>query len=190
MASEPEREARELRRLGALALVLASAWLIVVTYVAHSALPPNPIALPFESRVGVRFWARQGWALFTKDPKQEDMSYFVRTRDGGWVSASLGPHSSPSNAFGLNRASRAQSAEADLLFIRLAQGAWHPCQEDPASCLESAPVSASLKNPSPAPTLCGPVGIVLQVPVPWATWRESRSPVTMPSRVTRLEVEC
>jgi antimicrobial peptide system SdpA family protein len=190
MAKGNESEARELRRLGAFALALGSFWLVLGTYAVHSALPPNPIELPLEKWAHVPFWAPQGWALFTRNPRQEDLLLFVGTGDREWISASMTPHARPSNAFGLNRASRAQRVEADLLVANLSQAAWQPCEEDPASCLARAPLAASVRNPSPSPTLCGPVGVALQGPAPWVTWRASPNAITMPSRVAKLDVGC
>jgi len=189
MVSASEGDARELERLGAFALVLGSVWLIVAAYAVHSALPPNPIALPFEQWAHVPFWAPEGWALFTRDPRKEDLLLYVRTGDR-WISASMAPHARPGNAFGLNRASRAQRVEADLLVTQLPATAWQPCQEDPIRCLEKAPLAAALPNLSPPPTLCGSVGIALQAPLPWKLWRTSGNTMTMPSRVARLDVGC
>lgn len=188
MASIDERP-RDLRWLGLSALSLGAVWLIVSVYAVHAALPSNPISLPFENQISVRSWLPQGWGLFTKDPRQERMFMFGRQDDGRWNSLSLAPLARASNAFGLNRASRAQGVEADRLFVKLANKDWRACQDEPVRCLEMASVVATLHNVSPRPTLCGDVGLVLQPPVPWA-WSRSGSKIVMPSRVARLKVGC
>jgi antimicrobial peptide system SdpA family protein len=187
--SEVLEERRELRALGAFTLALTCVWLTVCAYALHAALPFNPIRLPFERWVHVRFWAPEGWGFFTRDPQEEAMRLFARKRDGKWVSGSLGPNGMPANVFGLNRASRAQGVEAGLLASKVPKTAFQPCQEMPTVCLEHAPVAISLNNPTQEPALCGPIGIVMQKPIPWA-WNDSRDTIIMPSRVARMNVGC
>jgi antimicrobial peptide system SdpA family protein len=187
--SEVLEERRDLRALGAFTLALTCVWLTIAAYALHAVLPFNPIRLPFERWVHVRFWAPEGWGFFTRNPQEEAMLVFVRDRDGQWTSASMGPNGMPRNAFGLNRASRAQSVEAGLLAGGVPKNAYQPCGNQPAACLEHAPVGVSLKNPTPSPTLCGQVGIAMQKPLPWA-WSNSRDRVIMPSRVARMNVDC
>ncbi len=45
----------------------------------------------------------------------------------------------------------------------------------------------AVKNPAPAPTLCGSILLKLQAPVPWA-W--SKAPPRMPSKLLPLNVKC
>ncbi len=182
-------ERSKLRIFGAFALALACVWLTVCAYAVHAALPFNPIRLPFERWVRVPFWAPEGWGFFTRNPQEEAMLLFVRGRDGQWTSASIGPGGMPKNAFGLNRANRAQSAEAGLLVSKIPQKAFQPCRNQPSVCLEQAPVAMSLNDLTPRPTLCGQIGIVMRKPIPWA-WSGSRDSIIMPSRVARINVGC
>jgi antimicrobial peptide system SdpA family protein len=187
--SEVWEERRKLRALGAFTLALTCVWLTIAVNAVHMALPFNPIRLPFERWVHVRFWAPEGWGFFTRNPQEEVLLVFVRERDGQWTSASMGPNGMPRNAFGLNRASRAQNVELGQLAGGIPQKAYQPCQHQPAVCLEQDPVVVSLNNPTPSPTLCGQVGIAMQKPVPWA-WSDSRDRIVMPSRVARMKVDC
>lgn len=79
--------------------------------------------------------------------------------------------------------------EIGRLLQRLPKAGWQTCKERPEACLVRIPKALTVKNTSPNPTLCGEVGLGLQKPVPWA-WRASAHRITMPSRVTRLEVQC
>jgi antimicrobial peptide system SdpA family protein len=177
------------RRLGLLVLALGAFWAVLFTYAVHGSMPFNPLRLPFENKLQTMRWIPEGWKFFTRDPREEDLLYFVVGTSGVWVSAHRGPHSRPSNALGLNRVSRAQSVEAGLLYSKIPKTLWAQCNGHPVKCLESSPVGKALKNISPRPTLCGTIGLVMQKPVPWA-WSHSRDAMNMPSRVIRLEVSC
>lgn len=176
------------RGLGAFALALSAAWLLVLAYVAFAALPYNPIRLPGANAVRLQVFAPEGWAFFTRSPRQ-DRAYVFALHGGRWRSALLTPHSRPSNAFGLDRRSRAQGVEMGMLMDQLAPGALGGCRGELVACVSRAPFLGTIRNPSPEPTLCGPVGVALQPPVPWA-WSRARTPVNMPARVGRVEVAC
>jgi antimicrobial peptide system SdpA family protein len=178
-----------LRNLGLFGLVLGCMWATVCAYALHAALPFNPVKLPFERWVQVRLWMPEGWAFFTRDPREERMLLFKRDSGGRWVSASIGPNSKLSNDLGLNRASRAQSMEAALLLSDFPTSMFQDCRDSPVDCLQHIRVSGSFKNISPDPTLCGELGIAMQPPIPWA-WMASGHPVIMPSRVLRMDVTC
>ncbi len=188
MSSPARLDHPDLRRLGVLALAMGFAWTMVCLYAVHAGMRFNPVRLPFEDRIRVPLWIPEGWAFFTRDPREADLFVFSR-RASGWVNASLGPHSRPSNAFGLNRASRAQAIESGMLIGRLPKSAWRDCKGEPSACLDAAPVQALVSNSAGRPTLCGSIGFVLQKPLPWA-WSRSRHKTIMPSQVMRLEIQC
>jgi hypothetical protein len=71
---------------------------------------------------------------------------------------------------------------------RLDDDDWQECQERAVDCLERAPTLA-VHNVSPVPSLCGPIGLVRQPPVPWA-WSGADREITMLSKVVRLEASC
>lgn len=178
-----------LRRLGLFALVLGGGWLMVFAYAVHAAVPFNPIQLPFETSVEVRMWMPEGWAFFTRDPRGESIFLFTKRNNGEWDSASMGPNATFSNAFGMNRASRAQGVETALLMNRFPSSAFRDCRGIIAGCLETVQSADSIKNVSPDPSLCGETSIVLRKPVPWAWWASGQS-VVMPSRILRINVSC
>jgi len=181
-------EGRGLRRIGALAVALWTAATVLGLYAIHGGMRFNPIRLPFEGRIFAPLWIPEGWAFFTRDPREADLYVFTR-QPNGWVNASLGPIAKPSNIFGLNRATRHQGVESSLLIGRLQKSTWRDCSVEPLECLDSAPVQATVSNQSSQRTLCGSVGFVLQKPVPWA-WSRSRRKTIMPSQVVKLEITC
>lgn len=177
-----------LRRDGAVLLGLGLSYTLLFCYAVHAVLPFNPIKLPYESELPTTLFLPEGWKFFTRNPQEEQPLVFSR-QGGSWRSAARGPHASAANLFGLDRAGRAQGLETGLLIAKVPERSFTECKQDPAACLERAPVAAHVKNISPDPTLCGPVGIVLRKPVPWA-WARTSQGITMPSRIARLEIQC
>ncbi len=181
------------RALGVFVLLVGLVWVTIAGLTLFWRLPLNPVSIdlgkygPVKTvAAGIRGVMPQGWAFFTRSPREPDLFPFVK-RGGRWVRASRGPHSHPAHAFGLNRISRSQAIESALLLRPVPATAWQGCRQLPEACLEKLARTLPLANVSPRPTLCGTVGFARQQPIPWA-W--SRSAVTMPSRVVRLEVNC
>lgn len=185
--SPPAPEATD-AALGGIALVVVFAWIVAIGYAIYPALPYSPIRLPFAEMAQTLLWAPQGWSFFTRDPREEKQTLYVR-HGSTWESALIAPHDRLSNLAGLRRKSRAQGVEMALLVNGLPNDAWHPCTASVQECLAQLPPGLAVHNTSPAPTLCGTVAVVLQKPVPWA-WAHSAHPVTMPSRILSLEVSC
>jgi antimicrobial peptide system SdpA family protein len=179
------------RRLGMAALVIAVAWAVAALYVIHSQLPNNTLALPGEDRLrtSIRAVAPQGWAFFTRSPRDPDLVAWRPAAGRGWESAMDAPHAEPRNAFGFNRRSRAQPVELALLANGVPIEQWRECDSgDVPACLATA-VAVPIDNPSPHPLLCGPVGLSRQEPLPWA-WIDAAETTRMPATVLRLEVQC
>jgi antimicrobial peptide system SdpA family protein len=188
MAASPD--VTKARRLGGFALTLIGLALVVCTYVVHVQLPPNAVQLPYEQslRLGVQQFLPEGWAFFTRNPREPDMMAYVRDESGTWRLALRSPHSELRNVVGFARASRAQGVEIALLTGSLHKDDWRDCRSPVTECLERVP-ALTATNISPAHSLCGQVGLVRQPPVPWA-WSESANRITMPGTVVRLEVSC
>jgi len=180
-------------RLGCRTVALACAWTLAIVYVVLAQLPAAAVTLPGQDalRGPIRAGATQGWAFFTKSPREAALTAFSHNGGTSWASAMLGPHSEPRNAFGLGRASRAQGVEMGLLAGALHQENWVDCQDAPLDpCLQQIPPNAVARvdNPMPAPTLCGQIALKRQEPTPWA-WATSEAEA-MPVAVARLEVSC
>jgi antimicrobial peptide system SdpA family protein len=142
-----------------------------------------------ERKLYTQFFLPEGWAFFTRNPREDRYIVYRLATGGSWIDTNLGPHNRPRNAFGLNRKSRAQGVEIGLLLVSIHDDEWLACRKSPAICLATTPVSKDFKDISPIPTLCGEIGVVMQPPVPWA-WSSLPRPVTMPSKVVRVRVHC
>jgi antimicrobial peptide system SdpA family protein len=172
-------------------LFVGIAWATAGLYIVHAQIPRNVLELPFEQTVrsAIPFFVPEGWAFFTRDPREPRLLPYRRGTDGIWAYAHAGPHADIRNVFGLDRISRAQGVEIGLLLGEFADTAWRTCTDAPTLCLDDQPPSVPITNHSPAPTLCGDVGLVRQEPVPWA-WARVGSETTMPSTVVRLDIRC
>lgn len=179
--------------LGGVCLILAITITSLGFVVANLTTPYNPTQTPSLVNEGInplRIWMPQGFAFFTRDPREPKM--YLYALDGGkWQSATLGPYSRPSNFFGLDRKPRAQLTEYALLLHRAGAtpDKWMSCEDAPLSCLRRVPVTDTLKNTDPVPTLCGVIGFARQDPVPWA-WSESQDTIDMPSKILKLKILC
>ena len=172
-------------------IVICAVWAVVVTYVAQVQLPKNVITLPGQkaARHTVANMAPQGWAFFTKSPRDPEMVPYRKTT-AEWKPLALTPHSSPRNAFGLDRESRAQGVEIALLLSAAQKKDWRECADSRQSCLNDFGAPARrVENRSPEPTLCGTVGLLQEKPTPWA-WRDLVHESHSPEQVMVLEVTC
>lgn len=170
-------------------------WLAVGAASALSALPANPLDRVLPSAIvsaQSEVWAPQGWAFFTRDPREEMwLLYTSATGEGDWISAKAGPNARARFVFGLNREPRAQGVEVGLLLSEVSEEQYTDCEEQhDQECLEKAiGGSRTVGNDSPVATLCGHVGVVMREPVPWA-WAGSQHPEETAARAVVLEVEC
>ncbi|MSR07332.1 MAG: SdpA family antimicrobial peptide system protein [Gemmatimonadetes bacterium] len=175
--------------VGAGVLGILLLWVVVAAYSLQAVLPHNPIRLPLEREIEARRWLPEGWAFFTRSPREADVSFYA-LRDGDWVSLVRSPHGRPSNMFGFNRASRAQYVDAALIMTTIPADAWTGCRGTPAACLDRAKrAPKDFVSKAGHPTLCGEIGLVRQQPVPWA-WAAGGKPVAMPFSVVRIAVQC
>jgi antimicrobial peptide system SdpA family protein len=177
------------RAFGTFSLATAIAFAAVVLYVAQTYLPTTAVSLPLYAQIRpvARSLVPEGWAFFTRSPREERVLPYV-LRDGRWTDVHAPPHAEPQHAFGLNRVSRAQGVELGLLYGGLPSNAWTSCRfTDAARCLAGTAISLTLRNVSPDPTICGDVALLRQEPVPWA-WAHSTT--AMPIKYVRLAVRC
>lgn len=181
-----EAHGRRVRLAGATALALLGAWLVLLAYAVHPALPPNAVQLPAAEHVQARLWLPQGWAFFTRNPREDDVFLFRRS-GAAWRSVALGPASRPAYMLGLRRLPRARNIELGLVIACVPPSAWKRCSVRPQECAATIGETTVAKNPTPHASLCGVLAIVRQPPVPWA-W--GRSDVVMPSTAAGVDVKC
>lgn len=180
------KDSPRLARAGLLLLLLALGWLAIGVYAVHPALPPNAVSLPGAELLRARVWLPEGWAFFTRDPREEDIFIF-RQQGGVWQAVDFGPSSRPAYVFGLRRKPRAMYIELGLVMAGIPRRGWAECSVDPLICVTGSATTFAVSNPSPLPAFCGLHALVLRRPVPWA-W--SQAQVAMPSKVARVNISC
>lgn len=185
-----DKSSRKDSMLGAFCILLVLGWAAVLGYSVHAALPLNAIKLPLEEKIRPEVWMPQGWKFFTRSPREDIIAVFRRDANGDWVNALSGPNASSANLFGISRGTRAQGIEVGILQVAVSRLTWPACKEAYERCVDQAPlVPVAIKNPTPNPTLCGELGLLVRAPVPWA-WSRSGKKITMPSKAIRINVKC
>ncbi|MCH9688132.1 MAG: SdpA family antimicrobial peptide system protein [Deltaproteobacteria bacterium] len=182
------------RRFALLFMTLVSFSALLALYAIDASNPVTAFRLPLQQKRFTKLLFPQGWAFFTRSPHEALHSFFTREADGGWTSANLPPLAHYSNAFGFIRAPRQQGVESAFLIQAVGEEQWVECRGEPTDCLGQAQLVGTITSESGHPTLCGEVGVVQQMPVPYA-WVRGRSlehynGLKRPMRVARLEVQC
>ncbi len=130
----------------------------------------------------------QGWAFFTKNPREAELYLYAQDRLGSWKSYDL-QIASPSKFFGLIRTNRRIYFDLGKVSQEIPDKAWADCTSRPENCFDSERELISLTAPESLAQLCGPVGLVVRKPVPWA-WYKSRPSTVVKSKIVRLNLLC
>jgi antimicrobial peptide system SdpA family protein len=177
------------RTVGALAVL----WLVVALYSVHAVLPTNALTLPFERSLepAVNDLAPQGWAFFTKSPRDPLVTAYRFRADGTPYRVPEITASDHRNLFGISRRGRAIGTEMALLLPEVPDDRWVQCRRPDPACLSSTGRHPPypVRSPVPGPQLCGEVVLALESVVPYAYRRLVPTPVVV-DRAVRLVVEC
>lgn len=184
-------ESELLRARGRVAAAVAVTLMLFVSYAMFASVPSSAAGAP----PGAAAFSRvvpEGWAFFTRSPREPRQTMWQRAAGGEWAEAKIGSNSSPNNVFGAARWVRAQDVELGQLYQKAVSQSdeWTACPSgDTALCLETAPKHRPVHNEVVSKTLCGTVGIGEQEPLPWA-WAKTYHPASMPLKVLKLDVLC
>ena len=175
-------------RLLVLRVTLAVAWGFALLMVHAGSMPQNPLPYSMKLQQNVTLLFPQGWAFFTRDPREATERIYRRTPAGlREVSYAC---SSRRNLFGIRRDARAVHVELVHLLSRAPMQLWRRCEGSAARCAaEVREPPISLGNGTPLQRLCGDLIIVRRPPVPWA-WSGARRRIDMPGTVLSLRVRC
>lgn len=181
--------ARDPLRMRAYVAAVHGVCAVLVLYVIVANLPYAAVQLRAAYALHVRLWIPEGWAFFTRNPREPRMSIY-RRHDGGW--SGLSAMQSPARTWlGLHRGARAQGVEAGQLLETVGRTAWFDCGSLGISdCVAQAEKDViTVGNHTTSAVLCGELAIVMQEPVPWA-WSGSRRRIDMPSQLVRISAKC
>lgn len=167
-------------RVRAKILAVAAAWIVVLLYVAQAFLPPNIINLPNQSRLeaSIAPLAPQGWAFFTKPPREPRMTIYAVAPDGGQVASKLGPNGRIEYAWGLSRTFMLQQSAAAQAAAAITAERWQECDERETldACVDSVADSepVTLSMPRNQALACGEYVFAMSEAIPFA-WRNISS---------------
>lgn len=171
---------------------MATLSLISVFFVATvgASWTPNVLTSSPRSAVatGIQTLFPQGWAFFTKSPREPAAVPYIRDDRGRWVNAGSLPQASSVNAFGLSRNQRAESTELAIIASRIP--AFVNCADYVSICLATAvPPPTTLPSPTRRQAFCGEVTIVMQEPVKFG-YRDRVPEQTRATKIARVEIQC
>lgn len=175
------------RRQYLLGLVVAGLVILALLLV----FAPSQALLSKEQRLSgtvVAEFVPQGWAFFTRDPREPYVSLYQQS-DGDWEQANSTTMAGPETYFGLDRSARTENYEIDVIANEIPADAWVECEEElVVQCLPDSPEPVvDIRAYGEDPRFCGLVAVTHQEPVPWA-WAGLLE--EMPGKYVFVEVEC
>lgn len=146
----------------------AAASIVILSYLTQSRLdlPSTPRAAPY-----VRVVFPQGWAFFTKSPREPELTAYQLDADSRVIQElNSGPNATPKWYFGINRTARSQEYELRYIAEVLGNVAWTQCEDGARlSCLQDIDDPGhKIHNPFALQTICGRVALVRHTVIPWA----------------------
>jgi antimicrobial peptide system SdpA family protein len=164
---------------------VALAWAAAIAPVLLGSVPDSPLRPSLRLRQDVIAIAPQGWAFFTRDPREPVDRIYARSGPE-WVQVTYS-NSSRRNWLGLKRDARALNVELASLLAEVDPSQWSGCKGRLETCRDVPAVP--VVNRSRLRALCGEILVERRPPTPWA-WSRARRPVLLDSKIARLDVRC
>lgn len=168
--------------------------LVLGAYSISSSIPSTILTLPFfdEVKPNAVSTMPQGWAFFSKSPRDPSVAPYREDANGSFTSLSKLPTTRVENLFGVSREGRAQGVEVALISGGSGAGNWMDCSspvlQECAELVHDTP-SSVVTNTVASPTLCGDVVLVQTTPVPWS-FRHQTPLREKADKVIKLRVDC
>jgi antimicrobial peptide system SdpA family protein len=146
----------------------------------------NPLTMAYKKQEQVRTLIPQGWAFFTRNPREKSVLWYQKQNDE-WVLI----NSSSANykkIFGLSRLSRRQNIELGALMAQLNYAKnWVDCKNNlPNACIPDS--TNVLKSKFTNPLIKGEYILRMVEPVPWA-WSKLMTESERKSQVLKILVQ-
>lgn len=131
----------------------------------------------------------QGWAFFTRDPREAQVILYKI--ENNHIKKIPHLHSSAYNFLGLCRTSSIYMHEIQAIRTKLHNNWFSDTYWNYQSNIygKFPTNSYSLYNDTKKPLLCGEYLLVFQKPVPWA-WSSSIENIKMPGKIIRINIKC
>lgn len=167
---------------------VALLWAAAIGPILLGSVPDSPLRPSLRFRQDVIAIAPQGWAFFTRDPREPVDRIYARSGPA-WVQVTY-TNSSGRNWLGLKRDARALNVELASLLAEVDPAQWRDCPGRLETCLRERNLPAvAVANRSRIRALCGGILVERRPPAPWA-WSRAKRPVLLDSKIARLEVGC
>lgn len=164
-----------------------------VSLVALSALPTTVIqpALPHKLEASLVTAFPQGWAFFTKSPKEPELVPLQKVSGGKLEMATQLPTARIENVFGFSRYGRAQGVELAILANSVPGSHWQQCDGSSRECRNSLDETMRypLVNETPGAILCGELMLLERAATPY-NYQEFTSTEFQSRRAALVEVTC
>ncbi len=163
-----------------------SFWLIINIFLIT--VRGNPIEITNEVDSRVFNFIPQGWAFFTRDPREAQIAIYKIENDN-----ILKPypqrHSLFTNLFGLKRTSSKLLTELQLLKLKTVDSLYSDAKWNYQINIFDKIITNTFecKNEIYDPILLGNFIVVYQKPVPWA-WSKSIKEIKMPAKIIRFKI--
>ena len=155
----------------------------------NASMPRGVLSIGQPFRTVARVVWPQGWAFFTRNPRDGFIEIYRPSEDGPWVKDDIGRNAELRYLLGWIRTPRVRNLEAGFL-TGLVLTNWTLCKKSPGECLQESDVAPErLVNPTSTPLLCGTIGFVKQEALPWL-WRHAEAETVMHSTYKVIEVKC
>jgi antimicrobial peptide system SdpA family protein len=157
--------------------------LLMLTYASESPFWETRAHLPDAISV-----APQGWAFFTRDPREATKKVYVEQR-GEW-NVDQRFYAGSRSLSELFKRNRLVQVELANVLQQVGDDEWMGCEETRAACTARPDLpEVDVRNTSNMQQFCGRFLIEKQPPVPWA-WARSADSIYMPSELVVLDVAC
>ncbi|WP_157579243.1 SdpA family antimicrobial peptide system protein [Spirosoma montaniterrae] len=160
------------------------AFFSLLTYVKDT-----PVRFSYEFQHNLRTLFPQGWAFFTKSPRDENIQLY-RWENNRLILVDGQRQATFANLMGFRRSSRAMSVEYAYLLYNVPTTKWTRCETDPEAYIRSHKLTeVRVENNTPRPYLSGTYYLIQRGIVPWA-WSSQTNRITLPSSILKLTVIC
>jgi antimicrobial peptide system SdpA family protein len=152
----------------------------------------NPVKYRFETGSILYSFVPQGWAFFTRDPREAQIAMYQKNDDGNYHLLDT-RNASGKFYFGLDR--RAAKVMAELQYAKrhipmqnYVDSTFNYQTEAIFTNTNTLP-HYNFENVLHAPSLCGEYVIVFQKSLPWS-WISNLENIKMPAQIVKVKFQC
>lgn len=165
-------------------------WSCLLVMIIASSLPYNTIENKFHMSKIIFAPLPQGWAFFTRNPREAQLQLFVK--DGKEWKPLNHYHSNRLSYDGLSRVSTKQLMQLSNIFNKIPEDRYINCdssnfQINKIGCVPNT--SYQVNNDFDEANLCGEYILCCQKIIPWA-WIKHLENINMPSKIIKINIKC